>query len=202
VRLYYRPGTGRPVRVAWTLEELGVPYEPVAVTPEEVEGAEYRSGCHPLGRVPALEEDGRTTYESTGLVFDLADRHPDGGLMPAIGSADRRLVYQWAIMAMTEVEKPLVEVLVHGQSDPARGEAGVAAFKASVTPYEEALGSREYLVGDSLTAADIVSSGVLAIGRLASLLDDLPNVNAYVSRNFARPAFQRAATATASLIQP
>ena len=89
MRLYYRAGTGRPIRVAWELEELGVDYEPVALSREECAGDEHLER-HPLGRVPALALDGGATlFESTAIVLAVADMYPDAGLIGPLGSALR-----------------------------------------------------------------------------------------------------------------
>src|SRR5579872_4029624 len=107
MRIFHRPGAGRPIRVIWTLEEVGAPYELVIMSAEEVAG-EHRSR-HPLGRVPVLEDDEGTVFESTGLCLHVADLHPGAGLVPAVGTHDRALVYQWAFFAMTEIEPAAVE---------------------------------------------------------------------------------------------
>lgn len=54
MRLYYRPGTGRPLRVAWALEELRLDYAPLPTSARQSAGEEHLKR-HPLGRVPALE---------------------------------------------------------------------------------------------------------------------------------------------------
>jgi glutathione S-transferase len=105
VRLFYRAQTGRPLRVAWALEEIGVDYDPVALSAEECRDEPYRQR-HPLGRVPALElDDGQVLFESTAIVLAIADLYPVTGLTGPLGSALRTQVYAWSIMAMTELER-------------------------------------------------------------------------------------------------
>jgi glutathione S-transferase len=63
---------------------------------------------HPLGRVPALElDDGTVMFESAAICLQLADLHPDAGVIPPLGSAERALVYQWVLFGMAELEAPL-----------------------------------------------------------------------------------------------
>ena len=105
MQLYYRPGTGRPMRVAWALEELRLDYETVAVSPEQC-GAGEHLARHPLGRVPALElADGQILFESTATVRAIADMHPQDGFIGPPGSTLRGQVYEWSIFAMTELER-------------------------------------------------------------------------------------------------
>jgi glutathione S-transferase len=187
------------MRVAWTLEEIGVPYEVTRVTTEETRQPEHLAR-HPLGRVPVLEQGGRTLFESTSLCLHLADQHLAAGLIPALGSPDRALVYQWAIFAMTEIEVPAVEVLRFSDSDPARAAAGAERFQAAAEVIERTLEGREFLVGDSLTIADIVTAGVMGLARRGNLTAEFPNITAYLDRLRARPAYQRATAATESVL--
>ena len=198
MRVYYRPLSGRPVRVAWLLEEIGEPYEPARVTAEEAREPEHLAR-HPLGRVPVLETNGAVLFESTAICLHLADQHPDAELVGPLGSPERALVYQWALFAMTELEPAVLEVLRHSRTDPERAAAGAERFGAGAAVIERELDGREFLVGDRLTVADIVAGGVLALAaRRTSMTGDGPNISAYVDRLTARPAFQRAAAATES----
>lgn len=200
MRVYYRPLSGRPVRVAWLLEEIGEPYEPARVTTEEA-GEPDHLARHPLGRVPVLETDGVVLFESTAICLHLADQHPDAGLIGPLGSPERALVYQWSLFAMTELEPAVLEVLRHSQTDPERAAVGAERFGAVAAVIEEELGERDFLVGDSLTVADFVTGGVLALAALrTSLTGDWPRITAYVERLTARPAFRRAAQATESAL--
>ena len=188
------------MRVAWLLEEIGEPYAPTCVTTEEVMEPEHLAR-HPLGRVPVLEVDGEVLFESTAICLHLADQYADAGLIGPLGSLERALVYQWALFAMTELEPAVLEVLRHSQADPARAAAGAERFGAAAAVIESELDGQEFLVGDRLTVADIVTGGVLALAAIrTSLTGDWPRITAYVDRLTARPAFRRAAAATESAL--
>jgi glutathione S-transferase len=201
MRLYYRAGTGRPLRVAWELEELGVAYEPVALSGEECAADEYRE-LHPLGRVPALTlDDGATLFESTAIVLSIADLYPEAGLIGPLGSPLREQVYAWSIMAMTELEPAAVNArFVSDVSEEYR--AGQRRrFGVAAAALDGPLGEHAFLLGDALTAADIVVGGVLAVADHAGVLDAAPDrVGAYFERLRARPAYARAAERTESLL--
>jgi glutathione S-transferase len=192
VRVYYRPGSGRPVRVAWLLEELALPYEAVAVSREE---PVHR---HPLGRVPVLETDGGDLFESAAICLALGDGHPD--VMPPLGTRERALVYQWTLFAMTEIEPSYLEWARNLERDPARAGAGADAFRARGAVLDDVLAGRDFLVAGRLTVADVVTGGVLGLALRRKLLPDpgLPNLSGYVERLTKRPAFVRAAAATES----
>lgn len=191
--------TGRPVRVAWLLEEMDVPYEPISVSSEEVKQSEHLAR-QPLGRVPALEADGEMLFESTAICLQLADQHPEAGMIGPLSSRERGLVYQWALFAQTELEPGQSEFGRHAQSDPERAAAGAERFRASAEVIERALEGHEFLVADRLTVADIVIGGVLGLAMRRDVLPDtgLPLAGAYGYRLMARPAFLRGALATES----
>ena len=88
MRIYYRPGTGRPIRAAWALEEIGVPYESVGVSNEEATSPEHLAR-QPLGKVPAIDIDGMVLFESGAICLQLADQYPDAGLIAPIGSPEQ-----------------------------------------------------------------------------------------------------------------
>lgn len=192
MRLYHREHAGRPIRVAWTLEELGEPYEVTWMTREEAKGADHRSR-HPLGRVPVLEDEEGFIFESAAICLHLADQHPEAGLVPALGTRDRALVYQWAVFAPAELEPPLIEAAMQAQRDPERAASARRRFDAAVAAVSGSLGGSDYLVGDRFTVADVLVGTALAFTARAGLADDLPeNLKAYLARLAQRPAFQRA----------
>ena len=207
MRLFYRRGTGRPLRVAWLLGELGVAYEAVAVSADDVRGAEHRARS-PLGRVPALELDdnpsgsrgGTTMFDSTAIVLQLADLHPEAAMIGPLGSEERARAYQWSLTAMTELEPAAVGYL---RAD-AGSDSAVASrerFQQSARAFADALAGRAFLIGDRLSVADIVLGGVLGVATHAQLMPDAaPDLAGYYAGLTARPAFRRALEATESLL--
>lgn len=196
VRIYHREHAGRPVRVAWVLEELGEPYEVITMTREESKGDEHLSR-HPLGRVPVLQDEQGYLFESTAICLQLADRHPEAGLVPPLGTRERGLVYQWAVFAPAELEPPLIQAAFQAERDPAGAASARRRFDAAVVAVSDALGEQEYLVGGRFTVADVLVGTALAFTARAGFADDLPeNLKAYLERLAQRPAFQRANATT------
>ncbi len=193
MRVFHREHAGRPIRVAWMLEELGQPYE-VAVMSREESRAEQHLKRHPLGRVPVLEdEDGSFVFESAAICLHLADMHPEAGLAPPPGTHDRALVYQWACFAPAELEPPLIESWMQAERDPERAAAARRRFDAATDAVAGTLDGEEYLVGGSFSVADVLVGTALAFTARAGFADELPqNVKDYVARLAQRPAFQRA----------
>jgi glutathione S-transferase len=72
--------------VHFLLEEMGVPYTNIWMTPEQVAAPEFRE-FSPLGYIPALGlDDGSTLFESAAIVSFLVTAHPDKGVAPQPGS--------------------------------------------------------------------------------------------------------------------
>ncbi len=114
LRLYQREGAGRPLRVRWTLEETGAPYEYVVMTPEEGRNGEH-AHRHPLGRVPVLETEEGSLFESAALCLHVADLHSQAGLIAAPGTSERGQVYHLVGDGFT-----IADIVVGGVLESAR----------------------------------------------------------------------------------
>ena len=147
MRVFHRDKAGRPLRVIWTLEELGEPYELEVMSREESRGEDHLAR-HPLGRVPVLEDDEGFLFESAALCLHLGDLHPQAGLVPELGTHERALVYQWACFAPAELEPPLFETWAQAERDPERAASARKRFDAAADAVASALDGHEYLVGD------------------------------------------------------
>lgn len=192
MRVYHREGAGRPIRVLWTLEEAGLPYELTILSREEAAAAEHRAR-QPLGRVPVIETDDATLFESAALCLHVAELNPQAELIPAPGTVERALVYQWMFFAMTEIEPPAIQVFRAGGGGEAAAESAAARCQAAIDAVDAARGGEEYLIGHRFSVADIVLSEVARMpGRLGAGQPGA-NLSAYLDRLEKRPARERAA---------
>jgi glutathione S-transferase len=198
LRVYHREYAGRPIRAAWTLEEIGEPYELTMMNWEEGQSEEHRAR-HPLLRVPVLEDDDGCLFESAAICLHLADKYPDAGLIAAPGTHDRALVYQWSTFAPAELEPWLIEAAVWAKKDPERAAAGRERFWKGAAAAGETLAESEFLVGDRFTVADVLVGTALGNTRRVGIDDEMPeNLAGYLTRLTERPAYQRAAERTAT----
>ena len=196
LKLHHAPNS-RAGRILWLLEELGLPYElnRMDFSPKDLKSDEHRAR-HPLGRVPVLEDDDVTLYESGAIVEYIIARHTDGALKPDVDSPSYPEFLQWFHycegMVMPPVNTIVVQTLLlppERRSEETLGQAQRLLTKA-IAPIEEALEGREYLIGE-FSAADIMLGHALFMARrLGCFTDDMKNLNSYVSRLEARPAFQ------------
>lgn len=74
IRLHHVPGS-RSMRVLWLLEELGLTAELQnwSLVDGSLRSPDFRA-LSPAGRIPALEVDGRSIFESGAIVQYLTER--------------------------------------------------------------------------------------------------------------------------------
>ena len=184
----------RSQRILWLLEEVGVPYEirhyardvTTRLAPPALKEV------HPLGKSPVLEADGLTLIES-GAIVDYIIRRHGGSLRPASDSADFEAYQQWLHYAEGSAMLPLLLKLYVSRL----GEAGaplqprIESELANHLGYvDRALAARDWLVGNSFSGADVQMSFVGEAAR--GLRASYPNMDAWVRRFQARPAYRRA----------
>jgi glutathione S-transferase len=174
------------------LEEIGEPCELTIMDSEQGSGEEHRAR-HPLGRVPVVRFDGGYVFESAAICLHLADLHPDAGLIGGLGTYARALDYQWSIFAPAELEPPLIEAAIFREAQPERAEKARGRFFKAVDAVAQSLDGGEYLVDGRFGVADVLVSTALSFAKRAKFPEPFPSVlDDYLSRLFARPAYQRA----------
>ena len=191
----FAAGNVRDHRLRWIMKEVGWPYEVRLVDAPTLASAAYRAK-QPFGQVPYFEETGRQTLFETGaVVIDVATRA--GQLIPADG-AERAEVISWVIAALNTIEPFLMNVaeveffLDDAEAKKARRPLVVAAAKKRLEQLAEALGNREWLVGDQFTIADLMMGSILKIADGLKLMATLPTLAAYHARCLDRPAYRAA----------
>jgi glutathione S-transferase len=192
MRVYHRERAGRPLRIVWTLEEAGAPYELIEMTREEGRAEEHLSR-HPLGRVPVLEDEHGFVFESAAMCLHVGDLHPEANLVPPPGTHERALVYQWSCFAPAELEPPLFEAWIQADKDPDRAAAARKRFFTAADAVTAALGGAEFLVAGQFSVADVMIGSTLLFTARPGIADQLnPDLTDYVGHLGQRPAFQRA----------
>src|ERR1044071_9750746 len=109
----YEFGPTRAIRVRWTLQELGVDFEPIRV---DLLAGEHRRPeflkINPAGKLPVLVDGDFILTESVAIVLYLAEKYPEKGLLPS-GLRARAEVYRWLFFAVTELEQPIWRIARH-----------------------------------------------------------------------------------------
>ncbi len=186
-------GLARDTRVRWALEEVGQPYEVRLVSFRAMKEPAHLA-LHPFGQIPTYEEGDLALFETGAIVFHIAECH--AGLLPAVANARVRAI-TWMFAALNTVEPPILEFAT------ARFLEGYKSWTAQRIPLVEdrirnrlgqlsgRLGDADWLDG-AFSAGDLMMVHVLQRLKPSGMLDEYPNLSAYVARAEARPAYKRA----------
>ena len=186
-------GLARDMRVRWALEEVGQPYDVRLVSFSEMKEPAYLE-LHPFGQIPTYEEGDLALFESGAIVFHIAQRH--AGLLPDDANARARAI-TWMFAALSTVEPPIVdrEIVTYAERDKSWRDERMAMvedrIRVRLGELSARLGRADWLDG-AFSAADVLMVHVLQRLKSSNILDDYPNLSAYVARAEARPAFKRA----------
>ena len=187
----FAQGLVRDLRVRWALEEAGEPYRVRLVSMAALKEARHLA-LNPFGSIPTYEEADLTLFESGAIILHIAERH--AVLLPKDPNARQRAIV-WMFAALNTVEPPIVErEMAEMARDvpwyPARRSDIDQRIRDRLSRLSASLGESDWLDG-AFSAGDLLMIEVLL--RLeGALLDEFPNLLAYVGRGEARPAFKRA----------
>jgi glutathione S-transferase len=186
-------GLARDMRVRWALEEAGQPYDVRLVSFDQMKQRAHLA-LHPFGQIPTYEEGDLTLFESGAIVFHIAERH--AGLLPQDANVRARAI-SWMFAALNTVEPPIVDrsMIVLFERNEVWYEQRLRTVdgrvRNSLGMLSNRLGDADWLDG-AFSAGDLLMINVLLRAKRSGLVDEYPNLAAYVARGEARPAYQRA----------
>jgi glutathione S-transferase len=186
-------GLARDMRVRWALEEVGQPYNVRLVSFGEMKKPAHLA-LHPFGQIPTYEEGDLGLFETGAIVFHIAERH--AGLLPDNANARARAI-TWMFAALNTVEPPIVEreMATYVERDKTWYEERLPILENRVRVRLGALSARlgdgDWLDG-AFSAGDLLMVTVLCRLEGSGILEEYPNLSAYVARAKARPAYKRA----------
>ena len=201
----------RSHRVLWLLEELGVEYaiERYQRDPKTMRAPEALKAIHPLGKAPVVSLDGHVLAESGAILDTLVETLGDGRFRPKPGTEAFRRYRYFLHYAEGSLMPPLLVALITEKlrtvpmpfflkpiPRAVAGKIDEAYTRVEIPRHfgflDAELGSRPFITGDELTAADVQLSYPVAAAASRGFSDGYPNVAAYLARLEARPAYQKA----------
>jgi len=175
----------------WMLEETGASYETQVLDYATTMKHEPYLSINPMGKVPAIRHGNKVVTECAAICAYLADAFPDAGLAPP--TDDRADYYRWLFYAAGPVEQAVTNKAMGMTPTAEQGRmVGYGSFDQMVDVLEKAVSDRDYVAGDSFTAADVYVGSQLGWGLQFGTLPKRPAFETYVGRLHARPAYQRA----------
>ena len=196
-------GLARDTRVRWALGEAGLPYQVRLVSFRAMKEPAHLA-LHPFGQIPTYEDGDLVLFETGAIVHHIAERH--AGLLPTDRNARARAI-AWIFAAVNSVEPPILEFanakLLEGDKPWHAERLPLVAdrVRSRLIQLAARLGDAEWLDG-AFSAGDLMMVSVLLRLRASGILDDYPNLAAYVARGEARPAYKRAFAAQLAVNKP
>ena len=189
----------RSFRILWLLTEMGLECElkQYAITDGSLRTPDFKA-LSPAGRVPALEIDGQTIYESGAIVEYLCASRPEHGLGRSFGDEEYVTFLEWLHFAETQASVLASLNMQHlfmgspSAAAPATMKLEAARLKAILRAIEKRLAGQEWLLPSGFSAADTMMGFNLFSAKYYIRLDEFENIKAYMGRIEAREAYQAA----------
>lgn len=187
------------------LIEKGADFEEVKMPPSQDEGFLALS---PMGKMPAIEVDGRYMSESLAIAQYLEQTYPTPALLPA-DAFDAGKVMELTCHIKLDIElcarRLLPEVLFKQPVSEETKKSVRADLLKGMAALDRIFVGAPYAAGDAVTLADFYTfySFGLATGMAKAiydidLLDDHPKVQALIERMSAHPSVMRVETEKAA----
>jgi glutathione S-transferase len=200
----YGTANSRANRAIWALKELGLEYDhkPIDFRKGETNTPEYLS-MNPMPTLPTLKDGDLIVHESCAINLYLAKKYP-GGQLAKLTEQEEIEATQWSFWSMWNIERHTTEILMHtillpeAQRDPKAVERAKEQLKRPLAAIDKFLSSREYLLGNKFTVADLNMAAIAAaLPRFNVDISAFPKFKAWLEKCRARPASQAASQAQA-----
>ncbi|CAL8463238.1 g2772 [Coccomyxa elongata] len=196
LRLYTFPGNKNAWKAQIAAEYVGVKLDVPAFEMGKTNKSPQFLKLNPNGKVPTLQTPEGAVWESNAIARYVA-RLADKGLF-GVTAFDAALVEQWIEFSTLNIDAPmsswLYPLLGFMDYDKKKEEAAIVMVKKNLDILDEYLASHTYLVGNSVTLADIIGAANLYHGY-TKLFDeafrkDFPNVQRWFLTLVNQPAFK------------
>ena len=191
---YFNPKS-HAVTTHWMLTELNAEHEQVFmdVTSGATRSPEYLA-VNPTGKIPALVDDGVVVTEAAAICAYLADRFPEQGLAPAVGSPERATYYRYLFFPGTTLE-PMFPIRMLRVTEYSIESVGWGDWDRCMNTVESMTPADGGAMKSGFSAADVVFGGTLDFASQFGWLESpSARVTGYIDRLRARPAYQQSHT--------
>jgi len=170
------------------LEELSAPHELRVVN---MKAGEQRKpaflAVNPMGKVPAILHRGELVTEQAAIFIYLADLFPQAGLAPALDDRLRGPYLRWLVYYGSSFEPAVVDRALKREAPPP-AMSPYGDYDTMLKTLTDQLAKGPYLLGERMTAADVLWGTALAWTTAFKIVPELPVIMDYVKRLGARPS--------------
>ena len=192
-------GEGRGFRVAWLLEEMGLPYRlrQVDLLDAAENDAEFLA-INPAGFIPAIVDGDTVMVESIAIMEYLLSRHGPGSLAPAADDPAFVPYQQFLHMGEAGLAGPVNAIVAtrilapEAEQDNWTTRWALKIFESRLGLVTRQLARAPYMAGDSFTAADISITYALEFAQRTIGYELGAAEKAYIARTKGRSAYARA----------
>ena len=190
----------RAQRVLWLLEELKLSYNlnKIKFHPSELKSDEHRKR-HPLGRVPVLEDDDITIFESGAIIDYIIEKYDNKNLKPSVESRTFPNYLQWYHYCEGMVMPPMNTIVVHtlilpeDRRDPEVLRQAKNLLTKSIMPVNQLLTENKFLIGDKISGVDFMLGHSLYMAdKLRCVNEDMVSIHGYIKLINSLETFQKA----------
>ncbi len=194
----YGPARSRSSRALWMAEECGVPYEHDDLTSHptmEAKSAAVRQ-VNPIGKIPVIADGDFILAESMAINLYLARKY--GRHLWPNGEQDQARVMQWSFFAVTELDPPLIQLMIErtfrkeADRNADNEKKNAELVKRPLAALEGHLAEQPWLVGAGFSVADLNVASILSLaGGAKQDLTDHPHIQAWLNRCQDRPSWKK-----------
>ena len=188
----YTAATPNGWKISIALEEMGLPYEVRVIDFSAMEQkADWYVKLNPNGRIPTLEDEGFTLFESGAVLIYLAEK--TGKFLPK-GVQERSRVLQWLMFQMSGIGPMMGQANVFFRYFPEKIQPVIERYQREVTRLfgvlERQLATHEYVAGAYSIADMALWPWVSGYDYSGVSVEEFPSLKRWLALVGARPAVQ------------
>lgn len=192
MKLYINPMSPnvRRVRLTAAVLDLEIEEKMLDFAKGEHKKPDYLA-LNPNGTVPTLVDGDFVLTESRAIMQYLASKKPESGLLPQDEQA-RADVTRWQFwdsshfspqVGTVAFQRILKQMFGMGEPDAGKVEEALANFRRFATVLNKHLDGRRFVVGESLTLADLTLASSLTYASQAEVpVAEFPHIDAWFAR--------------------
>ena len=196
---FYTNPMSRGQIARWALHEAGADYDQVLLEYDTTMKAEEYLKVNPMGKVPAIDHDGKVVTEGAAICAYLAEAFPDAGLAP---TADERADYfRWLFFAAGPLEAAITNRSMGFEVAKDRERmAGYGNYDQVVGVLDAKFQADAYVCGCRFTMADVYVGAQVVWGTQFGTLPERQSLLDYGKRVTDRDGYRAAKAVDDALI--